>query len=90
MWSRCKCLVLALALITGALSPGYAADSNAGQRLRAALLLSPKSLEAATPVPFVRVDTATCICDGIPFQASCPGNQKVTCKCGPPGYSCSN
>lgn len=89
MWSRCKCLVLVLALMAGALSPGSAADDNAPPRLRAALLLQPKTLENATPVPFTRVDTATCICDGIPFQASCPGSQKVTCKCGPPGYSCS-
>ncbi len=39
---------------------------------------------------FTRADTATCVCDGIPFSATCPGNQKVTCKCQPPGYSCSN
>ncbi|MEY9134288.1 hypothetical protein ACVIWV_010449 [Bradyrhizobium diazoefficiens] len=90
MWKRSGSLLLAFALAAGALSSAYAADGSGTQRLRAALLLPPKTLENATPVPYTRVDTATCICDGIPFQASCPSNQRVTCKCGPPGYSCSN
>lgn len=90
MLSQCKCLAIALALSIGALSSASAQDSNARPRLYAAFLFTPKTLKDATPVPFMQVNTATCICDGIPFQASCPGNQKVTCKCGPPGYSCSN
>lgn len=90
MWIRSRSLLLALALAVAALSPGHAADGSVTAHLRETLLVPPKALENATPAPFTRADTATCICDGIPFQASCPGSQRVTCKCQPPGYNCSN
>jgi hypothetical protein len=69
--------------------PMFESDAAPQEPDKLSALMSPNRLDISKSSSFRRIDTATCICDGIPFQASCPGNQKVTCKCGPPGYSCS-
>jgi hypothetical protein len=84
----CFGLLIVSAVFVATLLPAVASDAKIEGSTKFSAWTGPKSLDAGKP--FTRVESATCICDGIPFQASCPGKQKVTCKCGPPGYSCSN